>query len=66
MLKKTALAVLISGFAIASFAADAPAAPAKPAAPAATEHKAAPTGKHKHAHHKKSEAKAETPAAPAK
>ena len=80
MFKKIAVAVLISGVTIASFAqtgAGAPTSvPAKPAAPvaapatpAATEQKAEtpkPAKHVKHHHHKKAAAKADTPAAPAK
>ena len=80
MFKKIALAVMISGVTMASFAqagAGAPTSiPAKPAAPAATPATPAATeqkvvtpkpAKHvKHHHHKKAAAKADTPAAPAK
>lgn len=74
MLKKIAVAALISGFAIASFAQAGATASAsdKTAAPAATEQKAETPKPAKHVKHhakKKTEAKAEkaeTPAAPAK
>ncbi len=73
MLKKIAVAVLISGVTIASFAqtgAGAPTSvPAKSATPAATEQKAEtpkPAKHMKHHHHKKAAAKADTPAAQAK
>lgn len=72
MFRKIAIAALISGFTVASFAQAGASTTAKPATPAATEQKAetpAPA-KHvkKHRHHKKAAAKADTaaPAASAK
>ncbi len=78
MFKKIAVAVLISGVTIASFAQAGAGAPttvpakpvaAAPATPAATEQKAEtpkPAKHMKHHHHKKAAAKGDTPAAPAK
>ena len=71
MFKKIAIAALISGFTVASFAQAGATSttPAKTAAPAATEQKAdmpKPAKHVKHHHHKKAAAKADTTAAPAK
>lgn len=71
MLKKIAIAALISGFTIASFAQAGATSttPAKTAAPAATEQKAdtpKPAKHAKHHHHKKADAKTDAAAATAK